>query len=141
MPSVWARARMRISLALGNREGLSQQTARGCVATNLALPGFGSLMAGRPVGYPQAVLTVVGFGLTLVFGSKAIIWFFSNWSAIYGPEADPLETITGVWRETRWVGAGFAMVAIAWLWSLTTNAAILRTVRKDDDAKKPPKLT
>ena len=131
---------MKISLVLGKREGLSQQTARGCVGTNLALPGFGSLMAGRPVGYAQAVLTVAGFGLTLVFGAKAIIWFLTHWSMIYGPEADPVETMTGVWRETRWVWAGFAMVALAWLWSLTTNAAILRSARKDDDAGKPPKL-
>jgi len=131
---------MKISLVLGNRERLTRQTARGCVGTNLALPGFGSLLAGRPVGYAQAALTVPGFGLTLVFGTKAIIWFFTNWSMIYGPEADPVETMTGIWRETRWVWAGFAMVAVAWLWSLTTNAAILRTAQKDDDANKPPKL-
>ncbi len=131
---------MKISLVLGNREGLSRQTARGCVATNMALPGFGSLMAGHPVGYAQAALTVVGFGLTLVFGSKAIIWFFTNWSMIYGPEPDPVETMTGIWRETRWAWAGIAMFAFAWLWSLTTNAAILRTARSDNDASKPPKL-
>ena len=131
---------MKISLVLGNRNGLTRQTARGCVGTNLALPGFGSLMAGYPVGYAQAALTVVGFGLTLVSGAKAIIWFLTHWSMIYGPEADPVETMTGVWRETRWVWAGFAMVATAWLWSLTTNAAILRSVRPDDDANKPPKL-
>lgn len=131
---------MKISLVLGNREGLTQQTARGCVGTNLALPGFGSLMAGRPVGYAQAVLTVVGFGLTLWFGSKAIIWFLTHWSTIYGPEADPVETMTGVWRATRWVWVGFAMVAFSWLWSLTTNATILRSALPDHDAGKPPKL-
>src|SRR4030095_9040066 len=131
---------MKISLVLGNRNGLTRQTARGCVGTNLALPGFGSLMAGYPVGYAQAVLTVVGFGLTLVFGAKAIIWFFTNWSMIYGSEPDPWETMTGIWRETRWGWARFAMVATAGLWSLTTNAAILRSARMDDDANKPPKL-
>ena len=131
---------MKISLVLGNRNGLTRQTARGCVGTNLALPGFGSLMAGYPVGYAQAALTVAGFGLTLVFGAKAIVWFLTHWSMIYGPDADPVETMTGVWRETRWVWAGFAMVATAWLWSLMTNAAILRSARQDDDGNKPPKL-
>lgn len=131
---------MKISLALGNREGLSRQTARGCVATNLSLPGFGSLLAGHPVGYAQAALTVVGFGLTLLFGAKAIIWFLTHWSTIYGPEADPVDTMSGVWWETRWAWLGMALFAVAWLWSLTTNAAILRTARTEDDASKPPKL-
>jgi len=132
---------MKISLALGKREGLSRQTARGCVATNLAMPGFGSLMAGRPVGYAQAFLTVVGFGLTMVFGLKAIVWFLTHWSIIYGPEADPVETMTSVWRETRWAWLGMALFAVTWLWGLMTNAVILHSARTDDDAGKPPKLT
>lgn len=132
---------MKISLALGKREGLSRDTARGCVGTNLALPGFGSLMAGHAVGYAQAVLTVVGFGLTVLFGLKFLIWGLTHWSAIYGPEADPVETLTGLWRQGRWAFLGTALFALAWLWSLVTNAAILRSARRDDDAGKPPKLS
>jgi hypothetical protein len=132
---------MKISLALGKRDGLSRHTARGCVGTNLALPGFGSLMAGHAVGYAQALLTVAGFGLTMLFGVKFLVWALTHWSALYGPEADPLETMPGLWRQGRWAFLGMGLFALAWLWSLVTNAAILRSARSDDDTRKPPKLS
>ena len=130
---------MKISLALGKREGLSRQTARGCVGTNLALPGFGSLMAGRAVGYAQVVLTAAGFGLTMLFGLKFIAWYLPHWSAIN--EADPVETLSRVWQEVRWALLGIALFVVSCLWSLVTNAAILRSARRDDDAGKPPRLS
>lgn len=132
---------MKISLALGNREALSPQTARGCAATNLALPGFGSLMAGRPVGYIQAALTMVGFALTTLFGVKFVLWYLSNWSTLYGPEADPFETMMRVGHEVRWAALGAALFAVDWLWVLATNASILRAAPKNEDAGKPPRLT
>ena len=132
---------MKISLVLGNREALSRQTARGCVATNLAMPGFGSLMAGRAEGYAQVVLTLVGFGLTVLFGLKFIAWYLPHWSAINDPQADPVETLSRVWQAVRWALLGIALFVVAWLWSLVTNAAILRSAQRDDDAGKPPKLS
>lgn len=131
---------MKISLALGNRDGLSRQTAHGCVGTNLALPGFGSLMAGRAVGYVQAVLTVAGFVLTLFFGLKFIAWYLANWSSINSPQADPFETMSNVFREVRWAVLGIGLFAVAWLWALGTNAGILRQVRHTEEKARPPKL-
>jgi hypothetical protein len=131
---------MKISLVLGNREGLSRQTARGCVATNLAFPGFGSLAAGRAVGYAQAALTIAGFALTMLFGVKFLTWGLTHWSAINDPEGDPVETMTGLWREGKWAFLGTALFAVAWLWGAITNAAILRAARRDGDVGKPPKL-
>ena len=121
-------------------EAPSAQTARGFVATNLALPGFGSLMAGRSVGYPQAALTVVGFGLTVWFGVRFGIWFFQNTSAIYDPEGDPVATLISVWLGVRWALLGMVLVTISWLWSLTTNTAILRSARPAATPEKPPVL-
>ena len=69
---------MKTSSANASPDAPSLQTARGCVGTNLALPGFGSLMAKRRVGWPQAVLTVSGFALTTIFGVHFIVWFFRN---------------------------------------------------------------
>ncbi|MCU0785078.1 MAG: hypothetical protein MUF81_13725 [Verrucomicrobia bacterium] len=132
---------MKISLALGNREALSPQTARGCVATNLALPGFGSLMAGRAIGYAQAVFTVVAFALTVVFGVKFILWGLMNWSKIHDPQADPVETMVAFWHGARWALLGMALFAVSWLWALATNASILRAAPKNEEAGKPPKLT
>ena len=132
---------MKISLALGDREGLSRQTAHGCVGTNLALPGIGSLMAGRAVGYVQAALTLAGFGLTVLFGLKFSLWYLANWSSLNSPNADPLETLGEVWREVRWALLGIGLFAIAWLWAMGTNAGILRQARHAEEKAKPPKLT
>ena len=107
---------------------------------NVALPGFGSLMAGRAVGYPQAALTVVGFGLTLWFGVRFMIWFFKNVSVIYGSEADVVETMINLWLGVRWAFFGFALVGVSWLWALTTNAAILRAARQAETNELPPVL-
>jgi hypothetical protein len=131
---------MKISLALGNREELSRQTAHGCVGTNLALPGFGSLMAGRAVGYAQAALTVIGFVLTMAFGLKFIVWYLGNWSSIHSPQADPFVTLSSVLREVRWAVLGIGLFAVAWLWALGTNAGILRQVRHAEEKARPPKL-
>jgi len=127
-------------LALGNRKALSPQTARGCAATNLALPGFGSLMAGRPVGYLQAALALVGFALTTLFGVKFFLWYLGNWASLNRPGADPLEMLMRVGHEVRWAALGIALFAVDWLWALATNASILRAAPKNEDAGKPPRL-
>jgi len=131
---------MKTFSARTNPEPLSVQTARGCVATNLTLPGFGSLLAKRAVGYPQAGLTIVGFGLTMVFGVRFGIWFFQNASTLYGSQADPIETLSSVWLAVRWPLLGIGLFAVSWLWSLATNASILRSARSAAPAAKPPIL-
>lgn len=117
------------------------QTARGFVGTNLVLPGFGSIMAKRRVGWAQATLTVVGFGLTLVFGVRFIVWFFQNTATIFGDEGDPVEVLAGGLRAVRWALLGIALFGLAWLWSLATNAAILRAARAVQAVEKPPVLS
>lgn len=131
---------MKTSSASANPEPPSLQTARGFAGTNLALPGFGSLMAKRRVGWPQAALTVVGFGLTLVGGIPFIVWCLHNLSAFYDNQADQLELFRELWLRLCWPLVGFALVSTSWLWSLTTNAAILRSAKRERNPEKPPKL-
>jgi len=131
---------MKISLALGNRDSLDRQTAQVCAATNFGLPGFGSIMAGRAIGYLQAVLTVGAFALTLFFGLKLLAWGLKNWSAINSPEADPVENLLSLWRIGRWAFLGIALFVGNWLWALLTNFSILRSASRKQDAAKPPKL-
>ena len=119
---------------------MSVQTARGCAGTNLALPGFGSLMAGRKVGYPQAALTVVGFVLTMWFVVRFGIFVFKNWSALYGEQADPLQTLVEIWRAARWSLLGMVFFAISMLWAIGTNAKILRSAKAGREISKPPIL-
>ncbi len=130
---------MKFSLALGNRDALTREKAQGCVAANLGLPGSGSLLAGRVVGYAQATLTLAAFVLTMFFGLKFIVWCLTHWSSIYGPEAD-LQTVGNVLREVRWAILGFGLFAVAWLWALITSAGILSEARRNEEKSKPPKL-
>lgn len=111
------------------------------VATNLALPGFGSLMARRAVGWPQVALTVVGFALTSIFGVRFMIWFFQNTDTLYGPESDPVESLITMWLNVRWALLGIGLFAVSWLWSLATNAEILRSASQPEPRAKPPVLS
>src|SRR5262245_41305736 len=131
---------MKISLALGPRQPLSRQTAWGCLTTNLALPGFGSLIAGRVVGYFQAALTVIGFGMTVVFGLPLIVWCLKNWSRLYGAESDPAESFGLVCSKLKWPAIGMAVFAFTWLWALGTSESIVREAKRAEAARTPPKL-
>ena len=130
---------MKISLALG-RAPLSRQTAWGCFTTNLALPGFGSLVAGRRAGYPQAFLALAGMGLTMVFGGRFIIWFLSNWQHIHDPNNDPASTFAELWHVLRWAVLGFALFGLGWLWALMSSLGILAATRRDPLVVPPPRL-
>ena len=136
---------MKLSLALGPRQPLSRQTAWGCLTTNLALPGFGSLLAGRKVGYVQIPFTVVGFALLLIFGVRTIVWYLSNWSRLMNPDEDPWDNLGEIWLHMRWPLLGMAIAAFAMLWALITSLSIVAESRAAERREKlmrplPPKL-
>ncbi len=131
---------MKISLALGPREPLSRQTAWGCFTSNLALPGAGSLLAGRASGYGQLVLALVGMSMTMVFGLQFILWYFRHWDWIRSGEADPLMLIEAIWKASRWSLLGIAVFALAWLWGLVTGLLIVAATPKRPPATPPPRL-
>jgi hypothetical protein len=131
---------MKISLALGPRLPLSRQTAWGCLTTNLALPGFGSLIAGRVSGYPQAALGIGGLVLTMVFGVRFVWWYLANWSRLMGSSSDPVDVLSQLWGAVRWAVAGMAVFAVGALWALATSASIVREAKRAEAAKAPPQL-
>ena len=133
---------MRISLALGPRRPLSPQTAWGCLTTNLALPGLGSLVAGRISGYPQAALGFGGEALTLAFGVRSILWFAANWARLHDPEADHLAALLDFWvaGRLRWAMLGIALFALGWLWALATSLSLLRAANTEPSPHAPPRL-
>ena len=131
---------MKTSSASASPDAPSLQTARGFVGTNLGMPGFGSLMAKRRVGWPQTALTVIGFALTTIYGVRFGLWFFQNLDALYGPESDPVDTLLALWQAVRWALLGIGLFAVSWLWSLATNAAILHSARQSEPMAKPPVL-
>lgn len=131
---------MKVSLALGPRRPLSRQTAWGCLTTNIAMPGFGSLVAGRVSGYAQAALSVGGTILSLVLGVRFIVWFFANWSRFHAPDADPVAAFGEMWHFLKWPLLGFGLFALGWLWALATSVLIVISSRKADSVPVPPRL-
>jgi hypothetical protein len=99
-----------------------------CLSANLSLPGLGSIVAGRRVvGYLQLVLAVAGTALTLVCGSRFILWAAQNWTRIRNP--DSLDAIMETWQRSVWPLIGIGLFAVAWIWSLLTGYAIVRSTR------------
>jgi hypothetical protein len=116
---------------------LDRSTAWGCVTSNLALPGSGSLLAGRLSGYGQAFLALGGTVLTIVFGVRFLVWGLSNWSRLQDPEGDLVERGLEVWLSVRWALLGLGAFAAGWLWALGTSLGILRRASRPTPAKPP----
>jgi hypothetical protein len=131
---------MKISLALGARRPISRQTAWGCLTTNLAAPGFGSLVAGRIAGYPQAALALGGVAMTTLLGVRFIVWSLANWSRLHDPQAESLDAFGEMWRALRWPLLGIAIFALGWLWALGTSLQILSSASKGEGKGAPPLL-
>lgn len=132
--------RMRISLALGRSGPVSRQTAWGCLTANLAVPGAGSLAAGRRSGYAQMLLTVAGLILSTIFGLQFILWQLANWGRLHSPELDPLSSLNEVWRQLRWALLGLAVFGVAWLWALGSSLIILQSSRDTGQRQVPPRI-
>jgi hypothetical protein len=121
---------MKISLALGRTQAVSRETALACLTANLALPGSGSLAAGRRSGYLELLLAFVGVGLTLVFGVRFAIWMLTNWDALHSLDADPGKTLLEMWLAGRGTLLGFLVFLIAVGCSFLSSLRILKSARK-----------
>ncbi len=130
---------MKLSLALGRRP-LSRQMAWGCLTTNLAMPGFGSLLAGRKVGYCQVPFTIVGQIVSLVGAVPAFAWSVANYSRLQEAE-DPFEPLRQIWIHWRWPTIGLAIFFVGFIWACFTNRSILAEARANEAMRPlPPKL-
>ena len=116
---------MRTSSAPESRDDPGRQKARGYLATNLAVPGLGSLVAGRKVGVLQMILYLSGFVITMVSGIRFVEWSLAHWSEYHGPDADPITALVAMWQHVRWPFLGVAMCVLAWLWSFITSRSLL----------------
>jgi len=130
---------MKFSFTLRPARPLNRAEAWGCLLANLALPGSGSLAAGRVVGCFQFCLTALGLVVTLVTGFRFILWWLSNWERLNQPSNDALASLLEVWLAVRWPLAGVAVFLLAFLWALLTSLQILSRAAKNPEAA-PPKL-
>ena len=120
---------MKISLALGQRRAIDRAVAWGCFTGNLAIPGSGSLLAGRISGYPQLLLSLCGMLLTGVYGVRFMLWFLSNYSRLQSPDADAIENLHGMWDAGKWAFLGIGIFGLAWMWSLISSLLILASAK------------
>ena len=107
------------------------------MTTNLALPGFGSLLAGRVVGYVQVAISLAGFALTTLFGIRFMVWYFGNSAHIQQIQADPEIYFHEVWLQVRWALLGMGLFLVAWLWALMSSLGILASARAHDALTRP----
>src|ERR1700759_3260843 len=108
---------MKFSLTLGKRRPLDAQTARGCLMTNLfALPGLGSLAAGRPSGYAQMALSLGGLAVTTAFAVPAMRWLSSASNGLQQYQDQPGIYFDQLWIHIRWAVLGFGIFLCGWLW-------------------------
>jgi hypothetical protein len=104
------------------------------------MPGFGTILAGRKVGYLQIVVTAAGFALTLIGGVPAIKWGFAHMANMSDAE-DPTENLRQLWIHMRWPLVGIALFVFAILWALTSSLSILAEARKAEVMRPlPPKI-
>src|SRR5208283_3567464 len=102
---------MKLVLASRAKGPANRAEAWACLTANLALPGSGSLAAGKPVGYYQLALAAVGFFLSAATGIHLLEWMAGNWTSLNQSAGDPLETLTTLWREIRLPLAGLGIFA------------------------------
>ena len=84
----------------------------------LVLPGLGSLLAGRRVGWPQAALALAGFALSTVW----LGWFVIAWSRT---GSFPLDG--GPYLPMGLLGV--FLFGVSWVWGLLTGLAVVRESR------------
>jgi hypothetical protein len=129
---------MKMSLALHPRRPLTRSEAKGCLAANLAMPGTGSLVAGRPSGYFQLALAALGFFVSLIGGVRCLLWCAANWTRITEPPLDdPFANFLLIWQAIRWPLAGLGIFLFAMVWALFTSLQILHSARPGAQAPPP----
>lgn len=116
---------MRHSLRLGSRKPMNREWALASLATNVALPGAGTLLIGRVTGYLQMAVALGGVGLTLVYGVGFIRWFLENRLVLMSPDQEPFVNLGVVWMQLRMPLLGFALFAGGWVWSVISSLLLL----------------
>jgi hypothetical protein len=122
---------MKYSLTLRPRRALTRPEARACLAANIALPGAGSLAAGRPIGYAQMAAAFAGLIISLVTGIPMIEWSLSNWGRMTDPTGDPTGMLLDLWLHARWPLVGIGVFVIGMLWAAVTGLQLLAQAPSD----------
>ena len=108
---------------------MTHAEAVGCMAANVALPGAGSLAAGKPVGYAQLVIATVGLIMSSISCTTALKWFFA---VGFGLSADdPGTFLIELWRHLTPPLVGIGVFLVAFGWGIITGRQILAAHPKE----------
>jgi hypothetical protein len=131
-PQPIAKGAMKLRLTLAKPRPLNRAEAWGCVTANLAVPGSGSLAAGRAVGYIQMAVYFTGFIITIVCGAGFFHWYFANAKQInQSQQDDPVGSLLAIWHAARWAFFGIAVFIFALSWAIITSYQIVQAQRTD----------
>ena len=103
------------------------------------MPGSGSLMAGRRVGYFQLALSVVGFAATFIFGGRFVLWYLAHYQHLQQIQMDPGQYFSEIWGPLKWALLGIGLFVLALLWGLVTSMFILSQPPAPDSSL-PPRI-
>ncbi|HEY3863661.1 MAG TPA: hypothetical protein VGO59_17435 [Verrucomicrobiae bacterium] len=130
---------MKGSLKLRSRRPLTRSEAWACFTANLALPGSGSLAAGRAVGYAQLAAAFGSLIFTMAASIPMIKMVLSGGlGALQSPTGDPFQQMGETWHYVHWPLAGMVLFAGSTLWAMSTSMAVLSKTPKDGV---PPRIT
>ena len=113
----------------------TRETAWGCLVSNqLVLPGLGTILAGRPVGYVQA-----GFSALAALGAGIfIVWAVPRLGEMLNVPDDDEQVLAllEAWRPWLILGVGsIAVFLFTWIWAWCSSISILMASRTN-----PPSL-
>ncbi len=113
---------MKSSSAPGGAKPIDRPTAWACTITNaVTLPGLGTVAGGRKIGYLQAALALLGFGMSLLWMGGVI----RDWMA-----SGEFPEGVGPWLL---VGlGGICIYGVAWFWALGSSLSLLQEAKKNE---------
>jgi hypothetical protein len=118
---------MKFSLRLNPDRPMTHAEAVGCMTANLALPGAGSLAAGRSVGYAQLAVCTVG--------AAAVRWYLQINQQF--ADAYPETFLVDLWKHLQWPLVGMGIFLVATGWAALTGRQILAAHPKEPPRPPP----
>jgi len=105
------------------------------IANQLALPGFGTVMAGRKIGYAQLALSVTGVICFTAFLIHALPQLGGLLRQLTNPSDDPDAALEFLAQWVPWLGVAFAGIVLwvaAWFWALGTSVKAVQADHKSE---------
>ncbi len=100
------------------------------LANQLALPGFGTVMAGRRIGYAQLGLSIAGVICFTAFLIYAVPRLGDLLQQLFHPSEDPDVALEMLAQWLPWLGValvGIVLWVFAWLWAFATSVRALKS--------------